>query len=504
MLAMISRVLLPLIGVTSVIALMWPTAQSIITLWLTSDTFSHGFFILPVFLWLVWRKRAELGLLKVQPDWRPTPLIFCFGAGWFLSRLIGLEVGEQLAMVLIIMCVIWATVGSQIAHVIRFPILFLFFLAPLGQELVPALMDITADFTVWAIRLSGIPIYREGLFFSLPSGDWSVVRACSGVNYLIASITLGTVYAHLNYTSNLRKLVFIAFSAIVPIFANGIRAYLIVMIGHLSSNKLAVGVDHLIYGWVFFGLVMFVLFGIGGLFHDSQQPATKQPALKHNGGEKYSSGINRQHASVLFISILLVAIWPAWASQTGPSSVTPTMESISEYSILPDSIATTATLPTANFNQWEPIVKGFDFRLNAIYEAGTDTAVKASAYLYINQTQGKEMISSSNVLVKNRDNTWRVTSSENQKIVTNNGVPVPIQETTLHSSAKNIVIWKWYAVGNQYSANPLQVKMLELLYKAQFKPTLSTIYIIYTDETPSSRDALASTLKKIIEHRLTH
>jgi len=39
----------------------------------------------------------------------------------------------------------------------------------------------------------------------------------------------------------------------VPIIANWLRAYMIVMIGHLSGNKLAVGVDHLIYGWLFFG-----------------------------------------------------------------------------------------------------------------------------------------------------------------------------------------------------------------------------------------------------------
>ena len=38
---------------------------------------------------------------------------------------------------------------------------------------------------------------------------------------------------------------------------------MIVMIGHLSGNKLAVGVDHLIYGWVFFGIVMMAMFMIG-------------------------------------------------------------------------------------------------------------------------------------------------------------------------------------------------------------------------------------------------
>ncbi len=46
--------------------------------------------------------------------------------------------------------------------------------------------------------------------------------------------------------------------------ANTLRAYIIVMLGHFSDMKVATGADHLIYGWVFFGLVMFLLFWIGG------------------------------------------------------------------------------------------------------------------------------------------------------------------------------------------------------------------------------------------------
>ncbi len=31
-----------------------------VAIWLRSDTFAHGFLILPICLWLVWRKRDEL------------------------------------------------------------------------------------------------------------------------------------------------------------------------------------------------------------------------------------------------------------------------------------------------------------------------------------------------------------------------------------------------------------------------------------------------------------
>jgi exosortase/archaeosortase family protein len=74
---------------------------------------------------------------------------------------------------------------------------------------------------------------------------------------------VGCLFAYLSYRSPIRRMAFIAASLAVPIVANWARAYIIVMLGHLSNNRLAVGADHLIYGWVFFGLVMAVLFWIG-------------------------------------------------------------------------------------------------------------------------------------------------------------------------------------------------------------------------------------------------
>ena len=137
-----------------------------------------------------------------------------------------------------------------------FPLAFLFFAAPVGEFLMPWLMARTADFTVFALRLSGIPVYREGLHFIIPSGSWSIVEACSGVRYLIASLMAGTLFAYFNYRSLRRRLLFVVVALLVPIVANWLRAYFIVLFGHLSDNKLAVAADHLIYGWVFFGVVI--------------------------------------------------------------------------------------------------------------------------------------------------------------------------------------------------------------------------------------------------------
>src|SRR5258706_27980 len=146
---------------------------------------------------------------------------------------------------------------------------------PLVEGLIPPMMDWTADFTVRALQFSGIPVFREGLFFTIPSGNWSVVEGCSGVRYLIASLTVGVLFAYLSYRRTWKRLLFVTLSVIVPIIANGFRAYLIVMIAHLSDNRLAHGVDHFTYGSVFFGLVMLLLFWIGSSWRDPHATPTE-------------------------------------------------------------------------------------------------------------------------------------------------------------------------------------------------------------------------------------
>ena len=239
------------------------TAIAMVNIWSRSETFTHGFLVPPIVLWLVWRKRQVIAALAPQPMLG----VFVFVAGvafvWLLGDLVAVNAVTQLALVALLVLAVPAVLGLAVARLIIFPLGFLFFCVPIGEFLMPQLMEWTANFTVLALRLSGIPVYREGLQFVIPSGNWSVVEACSGVRYLIASLTVGTLFAYLNYQSTQRRVMFVIVSILVPVFANWLRAYMIVMLGHLSGNKLAAGVDHLVYGWLFFGVVIMLMFIIG-------------------------------------------------------------------------------------------------------------------------------------------------------------------------------------------------------------------------------------------------
>jgi len=198
----------------------WQTAQGVAGIWWTSDTFAHGLVVFPAFGWLVWRARDRIGGLQPQPTaWMALPILAA-GLLWLLGGMVSVAAAQHFALFALLVSAFVGVLGWRLSRVLLFPLLFLFFGVPIGEFMLPTLMHYTAEFTVWALRLSGVPVYQEGLHFVVPNGRWSVVEACSGVRYLIASLFVGALYAYLNYTSLKRRLLFMLVAIAVPILAN--------------------------------------------------------------------------------------------------------------------------------------------------------------------------------------------------------------------------------------------------------------------------------------------
>ena len=242
-------------------------------IWSTSDTFAHGYFILPISLWLVWRDKNRLLQSIVSPSWLPLPLLACSLFVWLFSYAADINVLGQLSAVTSLIFLIWLMIGNQLAWRYKFSLVYLLFAVPMGENLIPWLQDVTAWFTVFFLKLNGIPVYVDGLYIQIPTGMFEVAVACSGIRYLIASAAVGTLFGYLTYNKFYKQIIFMVFAICLPILANGIRAYGIVAIAYYSDMEYATGADHLIYGWLFFGLVIMLMFWIGGFFADKEKEA---------------------------------------------------------------------------------------------------------------------------------------------------------------------------------------------------------------------------------------
>jgi exosortase/archaeosortase family protein len=153
----------------------------------------------------------------------------------------------------------------------------LYFLVPFGAFLTPKLQDITTVFVAHGLPLLHIPAYITGYTIEIPEGTFLIAEACAGLRFLIAAVAFGCLYALLMYRTALRRTVFIAVSIVVPVIANGFRALGIVALGHYLGSAEAVEADHVLYGWIFFSIVILMLIALGLPFRQDQM----LPAAPH-------------------------------------------------------------------------------------------------------------------------------------------------------------------------------------------------------------------------------
>ena len=320
---------------------------------------------------------------------------------------------------------------------------------PIGEALIPPLMDWTADFTVAALRLSGIPVYREGTFFTIPSGNWSVVEGCSGLRYLIASVVTGCLYAYLTYRSLTRRLVFIVASVIVPIIANGFRAYMIVMIAHLSGMKLALGIDHFIYGWVLFGIVILALFWIGSFWREDDEPAAPMP-MAADPGTRVAIG---RLLPAAIAALAVVTVWPAYAAYLDRDR-----GAVPKVELTPPQGVSGWQADPGELTSWRPQYEGTDASLFRVYRKGDRTVALYLGY-YRQQRQGAELINSRNLMVEQKHPEWS-NVGESARPAALDAPALDVRETLLRSRSQRLLVWDWFHFDGRDTINPYLAKLL--------------------------------------------
>ena len=465
------RIALPaVIFALSVILLVYrETAWSMVEIWRRSETFTHGFLVPPITLWLIWRIRNKIALIAPRPN--ALALVALAGTGfvWLLGELATVSVLSQFALTTMLAVTVPAVLGLSVARSVAFPLAFLYFAVPFGEFAMPQLMEWTANFTVLGLRLTGIPVFREGLHFAIPSGNWSVVEACSGVRYIIASLTVGTLFAYLNYHSLKRRLIFVGVAFLVPVIANWIRAYMIVMLGHLSGNKLAAGVDHLIYGWLFFGIVIMVMFWIGSRWREDELP----PQVTHSESTNTSAGTNSRLLIATLSVAVLAVIWPLaqWKIERIVPPQIARIETLGPIAGWPVSAAT--------FAEWSPVYDNPSATLQYTFE--TEDGKRAGLYLgyYRNQDYSRKLVSSNNILVRSNDVQWAKVKSGSRQI-TLDRQSVSARTAELRSSdSSRIVVWQWYWVDGYRTASGFKAKAYTALSRLMGRGDDSAVIIVY-------------------------
>ncbi len=337
----------------------WQGLTTVVEIWYGNEIFNHGFFIVPGAFYLIYLKRFELLSKPIQTS--PLALIVIIPA--LLLYVIGVAGDIQLflhaATFTLLPALIWLVIGTQAAKTILFPLIFMLFSIPVGEQLIPYLQEIAADGSVALLRLTGVPLFRSGLYIEIPQGRFLVAEACSGVSFFIASFVIGSLYAYLNLASVKRRAAFVIISLIFPILANIVRVYGIILIAYWTDMEHAAGADHLIYGWFFFAFVIVCLLGIGELM---RQQVEAQIVAQKDGVPR---NVNIATVAVSVIAIVVSFVWQRAILDQDTLLSPPSSTSLSSMN--------NESCPRIS---WEPIIVKPD-TLDEAYVQGFDCNVKA-------------------------------------------------------------------------------------------------------------------------------
>lgn len=461
---------------------------NMIGIWWRSDTFSHAFLIAPISLYLIWRQRDRL--VRRQPQGEPLALVLVLGCAllWLVAHFTGVAVVEQFAAVLALQSTVLSVVGRRVFTTMLFPMAYLLLMVPFGEFLVPPLQDITARFVVAALRLSGIPVYADGTFLQTPTGNFQVAEACAGLRFLIATVALALLFAHLVYRQWWRRLVFMALALVIPIIANGFRAFGIVVIAYLTDNQVAVDVDHIIYGWIFLTLVTVALLGVGmALRAKVDTPSPVRPVE--------SSRLRRPRLIVL-----------AGLAAAGISLVTPVVAAVLRGEV-PSALAA-GPVPQVSApwraveppdDRWTPEFPGAPSTRKFTYTDGQDVVDLFIAY-YPWQSQDAEVVNPNNRIAPGPD--WTRIGDQPVTIELD-GEPLTVTGTRItHPSHARRLVLQWYWVAGEMTGGPIQAKLLELWGLVSGRPAAAAIVVAADDDgVRPAAEILTGFLRSLIDLR---
>ena len=470
-----------------IVAMFHDTAAAIVGTWYRSSTFNHAFLIIPICIYLAWQQRKEAMATAAAPTAWGIVAVVIASVAWLVGRVTGTLVIQEIALVCIAQGVLLAMYGWRICRIFAFPLLYLFFAVPMGEALVPPLQAQTADLAVSLLRVAGIPVFADGNMISIPTGNFQVAEECSGIRFLIASIALGTLFAGLTYRSWWRRASFVILSCVVPMLANGVRAFGIIFIAYVSSNELAVGIDHVVYGWVFFTAISFVTLAIG-------------MAMREKGGP---SSVDVPH------SISIDHAWPAAGSLiagTVAIAAALAVQSFSERIDRPNSLQSIRLVAPELGELWAkadgvadpmaPIFASPDAQLDASYVTSGAKLYLHIGY-YLHERRGAEAVSYGHTLIHGKG--W-ASSATGKRLTTLGDERISVQFVRAAAGRATRVIWYWYWVDGRFTGNPYVAKLLQA--KAKLLGGAPAAAIIVTeidadDGVDEAEDALAKFLSSL-------
>lgn len=453
-------------AILSIILLFHRDSADMATIWWTSSTYNHILLIPLILGWLVWQRRIELALLR-PAAWPAALALVGLGAfAWLLGEAAGVGTARHLGLVLMLQGTVAACLGRAVARGLAFPLFYLFFLVPAGEEIVPLMQTVTAEIAMVLLGWSGLPAHLEGVFITTPTGYFEVAEACAGVKFLIAMIAYGALVANMCFRSWLRRIVFMVAAVVIPVLANGVRAFGTIWIAHHRGIEFAAGVDHIVYGWVFFALVMALIMAAGWpLFDRRVGEAWFDPA-------RLNCSPGRRRAGPAAAAAVAIAVLPLlWSFAVAAAGSAPPPRDFAF-----PQVRGWERIAAGTGRSWQPHFAGADLLRTARYRDSAGREVDLAIAVFARQTEGRELVGHGQGAVGPAGD-WAWTAA----------APPPARGRAeiIASHGRQREVVSFYRVGDSLTGSPMEVK-LETMRTRLFGGPQRAVAVLASAEAPAT------------------
>jgi len=241
----------------------FPVWKRLVATWLSSEEYSHGFFMVPACAYIVWKQRAALAHVPLRPSNLGLALSLFFLVAYLVADFAEILTLSSLSMVFFLAGAIACLYGFPMLRALKFPLFLLLFMIPvpaqIQSELTIVLQLFVTKASVWVSALIGVPVYREGNVIHLPGHTLQVVQACSGLRSLFPLMALAALFGYLSLKSNVLRAILLFAAAPTAVVVNIVRVFTLIIAFYYYEVDLSDGSIHTLLGTLVFILGVLIL-----------------------------------------------------------------------------------------------------------------------------------------------------------------------------------------------------------------------------------------------------
>jgi len=287
---------------------------TLITVWWNSYTYSFGFLIPIISLYIVWLQKDRLKRLKIAPSYLLGLPVLIIAIAMLISNTKGGASIQGFSLIIAIIGIILLLLGIQFLKALWFPITYLLFMVPFWDNLTEKLnlpfQNFSASLGTKMIQAIGIPVYRQSIYIELPNITLEVAKVCSGVNNLIAIVAIAIPLAYIFLRSWQRRIILVCSGIIISILANSFRVALIGIFAYFKIGEVLHGPYHILQA-LSVSMIGFIALFIG-VWVLSRGDSGKSPAVRSAAPEpslqSYQSFFKGERIKHLFFLMTIILI----------------------------------------------------------------------------------------------------------------------------------------------------------------------------------------------------